>query len=142
MHDENKVLMGTTRSSYKVVDNYPGTVLPAGTVAHLATTGSPMAAKSAGAVLGVSLGRSLSDTARTAVCRKGVKVPLLLTAAYNPNIGDIVSIDDTTGLGKAPGAGVTDYYHAVYSSERLTVGGEAEDGSTVGVALIDFAGGF
>ncbi len=138
-HDANKVLMGSTQSSYKVVDNRAGTI-PAGKIVRLKSDDTISLALADGSALGISLGRSLSDTARTAVVRKGTRVPVLLTADFEPAIGAQVHISDTTGVAIASGAGATGM-NAIYSSGKLSGGGIDEDGEACLVALIDFPGG-
>lgn len=139
-HDDQAVLLGSTQSSYKVVDNMAGEIA-AGTVVRLKSDGTISIAAADGNAIGISLGKDMSDIARTAIVRKGTRVPVLLTAAFNPVVGAQVNIDDVTGIAKAAGAGVT-AVNAVYATGRLTTGGVNEAGTAgVGVALIDFAGG-
>lgn len=141
-HDANKVLMGTTQSSYKVVTNHNGSI-EAGKIVRLKSDDTISLAAADGSPLGVSLGKDLSDIGRTAIVRKGTRVPLLLTAAFNPTVGAQVHISDTTGVGIASGAGATGM-NAVYASGRLTGGGIDETtglATDLGVALIDFPGG-
>ena len=134
-HDATKVLMGSTQSSFKNVDNRAG-VIAAGLAVKL-TSGDAISLTT-GSYLGVSLGKSLSDTSRTAICRKGARVPVLLTAEFTPAIGAQVNFSDTTGAAIASGGGAT-AVNAVYVSGVLT--GILEDGTTASVALIDFPGG-
>lgn len=135
--------MGATGSSFKTVDNVPGTLV-AGTLVHSKSDGTYTNAAADGVATGISLGRDLSDIARSAICRRGTQVPLKLTSGFNPTVGAQVTIDDVTGLGKAAGSGVTGY-NAIFATGR--VGGSGanngidEDGNAVGVALIDFPGG-
>lgn len=136
-HDASKVLLGATNSSFKVVDNYNGSI-PAGKIVRLKSDNTISLAKADGSALGISLGKDLSDIGRTAVVRRGVAVPLLLTDAFTPTIGAQVHISDTTGLGIASGGGATGM-NAVYRSAVLT--GIDESGTSVNVALIDFQGG-
>ena len=137
-HDASKVLMGATRSNIKDVDNRAGNI-EAGMIARLKTDGTLSSAAADGGVLGISLGRSLSGTSRTAVARTGLGVPLKLTAAFTPVVGTQVFISDTTGLGIATGAGATGM-NAVYASGLLS--GVPEVGTTeVPVAYIDMPGG-
>jgi hypothetical protein len=138
-HDSQKVLMGSTKSSYKVVDSKKG-VIAAGTAVRLKSDDTIVVTSADGSLLGISLGKDLSDIGYTSICRKGVGVPVLLTAEFNPTVGAQVHISNTTGLAIASGGGATGV-NAVYASGRLTNGGVAEDGSAVGVALIDFPGG-
>lgn len=136
-HDSTKVLLGATRSTMKVVTNAAGTI-EAGKVVRQKSDGTLSLAKADGSLLGVSIGKELSDISRTAICRAGLQVPILLTAAFVPVLGAQVVISDTTGLAIAAGAGAT-AVNAVYASAVLT--GVKEDGTTADVALIDFAGG-
>lgn len=147
-HNTSKVQMGTTQSSYKEVTNYPGSaVLEAGLVAHAKSDGTVTKAKADGSPVGVSLGKDLAHTTRTAVVRKGLRVPLKLKSGFNPTIGAAVEIDDAEGYGT--GDGTRTAVNAVYATGRIggsgATGGVAEDATTdtgsVGVALIDFPGG-
>lgn len=141
-HDTTKVLMGATGSNIKEVTNRAGTIA-AGIAVRLKSDDTISTAKADGNLLGISIGKSLSDTARTAVCRKGVRVPVQLKDGFDPTIGAVVSIDDATGL--ATGDGSKTAVNAVYVSGRIggtgVNGGIQEDGTTVGVAYIDFPGG-
>lgn len=136
-HDASKVLLGSTQSSAKEVDNRKG-VIAAGLAVRLKSDDTIVVTAADGNLLGISLGRSLSDTSRTAICRKGLSVPILLTDAFTPTIGAQVNISDTTGKAAASGGGAT-AVNAVYASGVLT--GVNEDGASVNVALIDFPGG-
>lgn len=83
-HDASKVLMGATRSSAKDISEYaadPATFL-AGLVVRQKSDGTLSVAKSDGFALGLSLGKSLSNHEKTAVCRTGLAVPALLTELY------------------------------------------------------------
>jgi hypothetical protein len=136
-HDATKVLMGTTRSSFKVVESHAGAIA-AGKVVHLKSDGTITTAIADGAAIGVSLGLSQSDIDVCPVVKKGTGVPVLLTADATPVIGAQVNIDDTTGMADDAGSGVT-AVNAIYASGALT--GIAEDGSEVDCVLIDFPGG-
>ncbi len=138
-HDATKVQMGTTRSSFKTVDNRAGNIA-AGLIVRLKSDDTISIAAADGSPLGISLGKSLSDTSRTAICRKGSQVPVQLTAAFTPTIGAQVHISDTTGKAIAAGAGATGM-NAVYASGALTM--VAEDGTETAsaAALIDMPGG-
>lgn len=78
-HDVTKVLLGSTAYSGREVTGVasdPATFY-AGLAVRRATTGLlQLASDSVAALIGVSLGRSLSDTKQTAVCRTGLGVPL------------------------------------------------------------------
>ncbi len=147
-HNSLRVLMGSTGSSVKEVTNYPGAAtLEAGLVAHAKSDGTVTKAKSDGSPVGVSLGNDLSGGTRTAVCRKGLRVPIKLKTGFNPTIGAIVEIDDAEGY--ATGDGSKTAVNAIFVSGRLdttTKGGIAEGATsgetgTIGVAIIDFPGG-
>jgi hypothetical protein len=139
MHDPTKVYMGSTESNIREVTNRAGTV-PAGVACRLKSDGTLSLAKADGSLLGVSVGKSLSDIAWTSIARAGVKVPLKLTNGFTPVLGAQVHISDTTGLAAASGAGATGV-NAHYSSAKLTC--IEEDGTefTDGCAYVDFIGG-
>lgn len=137
-HDATKVLMGATRSSVKEVSNHVGNI-EAGVAVRLKSDDTLSIAQADGALLGISMGKSLSDTSRTAIARKGLRVPLKLTAAFTPTVGATVAISDTTGLGIAYTGTGNRYVNAVYVTSLIT--GIGEDGSDKAVALIDFPGG-
>lgn len=132
----SKVYLGTTQSSQKEVSNKLGTV-EAGLAVYVHSDDAINSTASGGGLLGISLGRSLSDTSRRAICRKGLKVPILLTNGLTPVIGAQVQISTTTGKAVTSGTAV----NAVYVSSTLSC--VDEDGAAVadGCALIDFPGG-
>jgi hypothetical protein len=136
-HDATKVLMGTTKSSFKDVSNHAGTYV-AGTAVRLKSDDTLSVTLADGNLLGVSLGQAMSDISNIAIVRKGLGVPLLCGNGHSPAIGAVVYIDDTNGKSKASGAGAT-ATAAVYASAVLT--GVTEAGSTANVVLIDFPGG-
>ncbi len=143
-HDATKVLLGTTQSSSKegseTFASSPATY-PAGTAVRRASTGLLSVTKADGGWVGVSLGKSLDDALKTTVLRSGLRVPILLTADFEPAIGDPVWIDDVTGKANVEddGSVTTTVSNAVYASGVMT--GVAEDGTEVDVALIDMPGG-
>jgi len=137
-HNPNQCLLGSTRGSIKEIGNKKGTI-QAGVAVRLKSDDTIVTAKADGSLLGISVGKDLSDTNRTAIAYKGIGVPIRLTAAFTPTVGAAVAIDDVTGFAKAAGAGVT-AVNAVYS-QLLSAGAIAEDGTTVTAALIDFPGG-
>lgn len=74
--DSTKIVLAATMSNVKDVTNFavdPATFL-AGLCVSMGNDGLPSLLKSAGMRMGVSLGRSLSDHKKTAVCRSGLKV--------------------------------------------------------------------
>ena len=138
-HDATKVLMGQTRSNVKEVTNFNGSKA-AGIALRLKSDGTLSTTLADGVLIGVSLGKDLSDIGRTAVCRKGLLVPIIVTAAFTPVLGAQVNISDTTGYAAASGGGAT-ACNATYASAKLTGGGQQEDGTFVDIVLIDFPGG-
>lgn len=139
MHSPTKVLMGNTLSSVKTVDNLAGdpATFVAGLCVHQKSDGTLSLASADGSKVGISLGASLDGTKYTAICRKGLKVPIQLTSAFTPTLGAQVQISTTTGKAVSSGTAV----NAFYSSGPLTM--IAEDGTETanGCALIDFVGG-
>lgn len=139
MQDATKVLMGAVGSNIREVDNRSGdpATFQAGLVVHLKSDDTLSLASADGSKLGVSLGRSLSDTKRTAICRKGVRVPVQVTNGFTPTVGAQVQFSTTTGKVVTSGTAV----NAVYIAVGLT--GIDEDGNALAdpVALIDFPGG-
>lgn len=135
MHSST-VYLGNVQSSFKDIDNRSG-VVAAGLAVYLHSNDGINTTAAAGALLGMSVGRSLSDTSRTAICRKGLNVPILLTNSFTPVVGTQVQISTTTGKAVSSGTAV----NAVYKSAVLSC--VDEDGAAVsdGCALIDFQGG-
>jgi hypothetical protein len=80
MHDATKVLLGAAQSSGKEVEafNADPASYPAGVVVRLKSDGTISLLKADGADYGVSMGRSLSNTKKTAVCRSGLRIPVLV----------------------------------------------------------------
>lgn len=78
-HDATKVLLGTTTSSAKVIscENEDPATFPAGTAVRRATDGGLQTEDdSTAALVGISLGKSLSNDKKTSVVRKGLGIPL------------------------------------------------------------------
>lgn len=142
-HDAGKVLMGSKESSGGEITNYPslgGAVVEAGCATILEASGSVSKDTSEGSLVGISLGKDLAHTERTAVARKGLRVPLKLKSGFTPAVGARVAIEDDTGLGMAYTNGTGHrYVNAVYASGKIA--GIGEDGLSKDVALIDFPGG-
>lgn len=139
MHSSTTVYMGATQSKVKEVDNMAGdpATFKAGLCVHLKSDGTLSLAAADGSKLGISLGRSLSNHKRTAICRKGLRVPILLANGFTPTVGAQVQISTTTGKAVASGTAV----NAVYVSSTMTA--YDEDGVAIadGAAMIDFPGG-
>lgn len=151
-HSTSKALMGSVGSSLREVSNaatVSGAAIDAGLGVIMEDDGRISLDTSEGSIVGISLGKDLSDTNRTPFCRKGLKVPVKLKAGFDPTIGAAVAIEDDTGLARAYTGSGDRYVNAVYASGRLggtgATGGIAEGATdetgTVGVALIDFPGG-
>lgn len=138
MQDASKVVMGANGSTAKEVTSYKGAIL-AGLVVRQKSDGTLSLAKADGGILGVSLGKDLSDAGFTSVLRKGLLVPVLLTASFTPTVGAAVAISDTTGKAIGYTGSGDSYVNAVYASGVLS--GLQEDGTYADVALIDFQGG-
>ncbi len=141
----DKILLGDVPHSGKEITNHSG-VIDAGLVVRLKSDDTITTAKSDGAILGVSVGRDLSNTARTAICRKGLRVPVLLASGFTtPVIGAQVAINDTTGEARAYTGTGDSYVNAVYSSGLVSA--IKEDIAMNGIivlhdcAFIDFPGG-
>lgn len=138
-HSATTVQMGTTLSSEKEVSSHlgdPATFL-AGLCLHLKSDDTLSLAAADGSKIGISLGRDLSDTKRTAFVRKGLRVPILLANGFTPTVGAQVQISTTTGKAVASGTAVNAFYN---SSTKTALD---EDGAVVtdGCALIDMIGG-
>lgn len=139
MHNASLIQMGNVGSSVKSIVNRlgdPATFL-AGLCVHLKSDDTLSLAAADGAKLGISVGRSQSDTKRTAICVKGLDVPILLTAEFTPVVGAQVQISTTTGKAVASGTAV----NAVYKTAVMSAVDESGAAITDGCALIDFAGG-
>lgn len=139
MHSATTIYMGTHKSNILESDNWaadPAT-FKAGMCGHLKNDGTVSLANSDGSKIGISLGRSLSDTKRTTFARRATQVPILLTNGFTPTVGAQVQISTTTGLAVSSGTAV----NAFYRTSTLTA--YDEDGVVIadGAALIDFPGG-
>jgi hypothetical protein len=139
-HNASKVQLGTTQSSFKKVDNVPGTI-EAGLVVCQDDDGTYDVTSASGATVGVSLGASLSGHDRMALCREGLLVPIQVGSG-TPVIGAQVAVSNTTGKTVDYTGSGDRYVNAVYESVKLTNGGIKEDGTTLcDIALISFPGG-
>jgi hypothetical protein len=144
--------MGSTGSSLREVSNYKsksGAVVEAGLATILEATNEVSKDTSEGPLVGISLGKDLSDLGRTVVCHKGLRVPVKLKAGFDPVVGAQVAIEDDTGLARAYTGSGDRKVNAVFASGRLggsaatggIVEGATSETGTIGVALIDFPGG-
>jgi hypothetical protein len=139
MHSATTVYMGAHGSNVIESDNWLGVAAThlAGLCVHLDDEGDLDLASAAGGKLGIALGRSLSDTNRISVARRGLRIPVLLTNGLTPVIGAQVQISTTTGKAVSSGTAV----NAVYVTSTLTAYDEDGVAITDGAALIDFPGG-
>jgi hypothetical protein len=138
-HSATTIQMGSTRSRIKEVINVaadPATLL-AGLCCHAKSDGTYTLASADGSKVGISMGRSLSSTKRTAICTKGLEVPILLANGFTPTVGAQVQISTTTGKAVSSGTAVNAYY----ATSTLTA--YDEDGVAIsdGAALINMPGG-
>lgn len=138
-HSATTIYMGSHKSNIMESDSWvadPAT-FKAGMCGHLKSDGTVSLALSDGSKIGISLGRSLSDTKRTTFARKGKGIPVLLANGFTPTVGAQVQISTTTGLAVSSGTAV----NAFYASGALTA--YDEDGVAIadGAALIDMVGG-
>ncbi len=146
MHSASKVQLGTTQSSFKTVDNVPGSpaTLIAGMIVRAKSDGTHTLTVSDGAAVGISLGRNGSNTtARTPVVRRGLRVPVLLQAGFTtPAIGGVCTQHATSGKADSSGTATAGIFAAPYpgAANALIVGYD-EDGAEVNCALVDFPGG-
>ncbi len=100
--DATKVLLGTTTSSFKTItcENADPASFPAGTAVRRKDDGALQTNDDAtAAIIGVSVGKSLSNHKKTSVVRKGLGVPLRLKVAYASGVATIGSYADMTDGG-------------------------------------------
>lgn len=100
-HSLTKTAMGSTPSSAKDVSEHSGnpSTYPAGTAVRLTSADALSTTKSAGSLLGVSLGKSLSDTSKISVARSGLRVPILLETQPARGIVTITSYANLVAAG-------------------------------------------
>jgi hypothetical protein len=107
-HDATKTLLGASLSSGKDVSDHaadPATFL-AGLAVSMGSDGLISLLHSAGMRIGISLGRSLSDTKKTSVIRTGYRVPIRASLKRSScvitvtNVANLVSgTDDSVTVG-------------------------------------------
>jgi hypothetical protein len=138
-HDATRIYMGNTGSTSREIDNRKGTIL-AGLAVRLKSDDTISVAAADGNLLGVSAGKDLSGVGRTAVVRKGLRVPVRLASGATPAIGAQAYVSDTTGEFGETGSGFTAVNAVYVSAELIRVD---EDGTEVaaGAAYIDMPGG-
>lgn len=140
-HNPNKVLLGSHGSSDFVAscENGDPATFKAGLVVHLKSDKTLSLASADGAKIGVSMGRSLSDTAKTSVARSGNFIPVQITDESGFDyvvIGQPVEVSATTGKAVSDGNATG----AIYVSGPIK-GIDPVTKAEIDVALIDMAGG-
>lgn len=128
--------MGSVGSSDRVVsknDSDPAS-FPAGRAVRLASTGELSLSSGDGQLVGVSLGKSLSDTKKTAVCRAGNDVPIELA-------GFAFLIQEDLTFFKKVAAAVSIEFLDTGSAgaEVVTVTGDDDAGWLISVSMEDGA---
>lgn len=140
MHNTSKVQMGCPQSSDRTVVSHLG-VVAAGVVVRRKSDGTLSVTSTDGDFYGVSLGRDLSNAGYSSICTAGLGIPVQLTAGLDPTVGAVVTVSNSTGLAASSGTATA----ATYATGRIggtgVNGGQQEDGTTVGAALIDMVGG-
>jgi hypothetical protein len=130
MHDATKVLMGSTQSSDRDASVFPSdpASFPAGRAVRLADDGTLSTTLADGGLVGVSLGRSLSDTKKTAVCRDGNRVPIEL-AKY------LVKAQLTFTLKRKVAVAIELLDTETAGAETVTVTGDDDAGYLISVGM-------
>jgi hypothetical protein len=148
MHDSTKVLMGSHGSSdiTSTCENGDPATFEAGLVVRKNTSGDLSLAT--GQIIGVSLGKSLSDTKKTSVCRAGNIIPVQITDEEDPEadppvgkfdyvvVGQPVEVSATTGKAVSDDVATG----AIYVSGPLK-GIDPITKAEIDVALVDMGGG-
>jgi hypothetical protein len=133
-HDASKVLMGSVGSSDRgiAVEASDPASFPAGRAVRRASSGALSLASTDGELIGISAGRSLSDTAKTAVVREGNQVPVELSGfAY------LVKAD-LTFYSKVSAAVAIKFLDTVSAgSEAASVTGDSVAGYVISLAMED-----
>lgn len=100
LHDPNKVLLGTNLSSSRVLSSHAAdpASFPAGlAVRRSSSDGLQLDDDDTASLIGISAGRDLSDTERTSVFRKGLKVPLRMKLYAASGTFEITGYEDAVG---------------------------------------------
>lgn len=144
MHDPTKVLLGSHGSSALLaeIENSDPASFPAGLAVRRSSTGA--LSLTSGSLIGISLGRSLSDHSFTSVARSGSLIPVLLApdteAAEGAELDFVVigSLAEFDTDGKACVDGTAT--QAIYVSGPIK-GIDPVTKAEVDCALVDFPGG-
>lgn len=126
-HDASKVLLGSVGSNERDISCEPGDpeVCKAGLAVSRGSDGALDVGGAAGSFLGVSAGRSLSDTEKCAVVRAGMRVPIRLK---DDNVFASLEQGDLTFTAKARGT----------AGNSVTVA--LVDGGTAGAETVEVVG--
>lgn len=131
MHDATKVQWGAVGSSDRVVTSEAAdpASFPAGRIVRGKSDGTISLASGDGYLKGVSLGKDLSDTTKTAVCRSGNDVPVALA--------EFLVKAQLTFVSKRPGIAIAiEFLNTVSAgSEVSTVTGNDADGYLISLAM-------
>ncbi|WKV32903.1 hypothetical protein MAC3UK_0016 [Bdellovibrio phage MAC3UK] len=148
-HDQTKILMGGTRSSYKSITTLRTLATIAAGLCVFSKSDGTYNAAGDGTPHAISAGRDLSDIKATAIVHVGLEVPVQLEAGFTPVIGTQVFILKSSGKAAAEdtvgtttvGLNAT-YMPAYVGASTAKLSGLPEDGSAaIDVALIDLKGG-
>jgi len=128
-HDASKILLGSVGSSDRVVTqhNADPASFPAGRAVRQSSTVGGLSLTS-GQLLGVSLGASLSDDKKTAVCRAGNDVPIQLGASLVK--GSLTFIKKTAAV-----VNIAFITGGTAGSEVVTVTGDDDAGYLISVSM-------
>jgi hypothetical protein len=132
-HDPNRVLLGTNRSSDRVLTSHDAdpASFPAGlAVRRSSTNGLQLESDGTAALIGVSAGKDLSDAKRTSVYRRGLQIPLrqkkypasgvFTITAFADAVGDSAVIADVSFVGGSGAATPGEATFQAASSESAT----------------------
>ena len=134
-----KIQLGATPSNIKQVRNYKGEVA-AGRVVYQDTDGT-INGTGTGNIVGISLGKDLSNAGYTSVCLEGAKVPLLIAsdAGLTPNVKDQVKV--IAGLVSDAGSAGVAITATYFSTEKFDAVNEDGTANPLKCYLVDYFGG-
>ncbi len=135
LHNASKVLLGSHGSSDFLASVFPAdpASFPAGRAVRETTAGALSLALAGGSLVGVSMGKSLSDTKKTSVARSGNKIPMVLSGFA------FLTKADLTFFTKRPGIAVAIEFTdtVLQGSESSSVAGDDENGYVITLELED-----
>ena len=129
-HDATKMLLGASRSSDKDVtcENADPASFPAGRAVRGKSDGTISLASGDGKLIGVSMGKSLSDHKKTAVARAGNLIPIEI-AAYLTK-GSLTFVKKVTAV-----VNIAFITGGTAGSEVVAVTGDADAGYLISVSM-------